>query len=75
MYYVQVYYCIVYFIVERYTGSGRDERRVNFGTMRKKVRRLQQTLTVMTGLRSAVSNNNDITYLIYSSILYFILDY
>lgn len=47
--------------MERYTGSGRDGRRVNFGTMRKKVRRLQQALIVKTGLRPAVSDNSDIT--------------
>jgi hypothetical protein len=39
-------------ILERYTGSGRDERRINFGTMRKKVRRMRQALTQKTGLRS-----------------------
>ena len=47
-----------YVIVERYTGAGRDEKRITFGTMRKKVRRFRQTLTQKTGLRSAVSHNH-----------------
>ena len=46
--------------MERYTGAGRDERRINLGTMRKKVRRLTQALTQRTGLRSAVSTHMDI---------------
>ncbi|XP_019851340.1 PREDICTED: rho guanine nucleotide exchange factor 37-like [Amphimedon queenslandica] len=40
-------------LLDRYTGSGRDERRLNLGTMRKKVRRFRQTITQKTGLRSA----------------------
>ena len=44
-------------IVERYTGAGRDEKRRNFGTLRKKVRRLNQSLVQKTGLRAAVSNS------------------
>jgi DNA repair exonuclease SbcCD ATPase subunit len=41
-------------LVERYTGAGKEERRgtVSVHSLQKKVRRFQQTLTQLTGLRS-----------------------
>ncbi|CAI8019793.1 Dynamin-binding protein [Geodia barretti] len=41
-------------LVERYTGPGKEERRgtVSVHSLQKKVRRFQQTLTQLTGLRS-----------------------
>ena len=44
--------------VERYTGTGKEERRgtVSVHSLQKKVRRFQQTLTQLTGLRSKVSS-------------------
>ncbi len=47
---------LLFITVERYTGAGRDDKRRNFGTLRKKVRRLNQSLVQKTGLRTAVSN-------------------
>ncbi len=43
--------------VERYTGATREERRVSVSmhSLQKKVRRLRQTITQKTGLRSKVS--------------------
>lgn len=43
--------------VERYTGVTRDDRKGNMSmhSLQKKVRRLQQTITQKTGLRSKVN--------------------
>ncbi len=43
--------------VEKYTGGTREERRgsMSIHSLQKKVRRLQQTITQKTGLRSKVS--------------------
>ena len=42
--------------VERYTGPGKEDRRgtMSVHSLQKKVRRFQQTLTQLTGLRSKV---------------------
>ena len=47
-----------YHAVERYTGPTKDERRgtVSMHSLQKKVRRIQQAFTQLTGLRSKVND-------------------